>query len=149
MLVVDKLNGATVDDTKDQIWTYSDDVTNLYMQYVKVLVNNKGDAYGVFPVAKENTVVTDIFANVKQDGDKIKIGGTSYNYDVNKTSGKESGMVYGVKNSSGGPLYINENRGRSPLRRSDHLHLQRRRQQVRSGHCESHDQLRQGHLCGL
>ena len=32
------------------------------MQYVKVLVNNKGDAYGVFPVAKENTVVTDIFA---------------------------------------------------------------------------------------
>ena len=108
MLVVDKLNGATVDDTKDQIWTYSDDVTNLYMQYVKVLVNNKGDAYGVFPVAKENTVVTDIFANVKQDGDKIKIGGTSYNYDVNKTSGKESGMVYGVKNSSGGPLYINE-----------------------------------------
>ncbi len=62
MLVVDKLNGATVDDTKDQIWTYSDDVTNLYMQYVKVLVNNKGDAYGVFPWPKENTVVTDIFA---------------------------------------------------------------------------------------
>ena len=109
MLVVDKLNGATVDGTlKNQVWTYSDDVTNLYMQYVKVLVNNKGDAYGVFPVAKENTVVTDIFANVKQDGDKIKIGGTSYNYDVNKTSGEESGMVYGVKNSSGGTLYINE-----------------------------------------
>ena len=109
MLVVDKLNGATVDGTlKNQVWTYSDDVTNLYMQYVKVLVNNKGDAYGVFPVAKENTVVTDIFANVKQDGDKIKIGGTSYNYDVNKTSGKESGMVYGVKNSSGSTLYINE-----------------------------------------
>ena len=107
---VDKLNGATLkeDEVTNQIWTYSNDVTNLYMQYVKVLVNNKGDAYGVFPVAKENTVVTDIFANVKQDGDKIKIGGTSYNYDVNKTSGKESGMVYGVKNSSGGPLYINE-----------------------------------------
>ena len=43
MLVVDKLNGATVDGTlKNQVWTYSDDVTNLYMQYVKVLVNNKG-----------------------------------------------------------------------------------------------------------
>ncbi len=149
MLVVDKLNGATVDDTKDQIWTYSDDVTNLYMQYVKVLVNNKGDATACSPVAKENTVVTDIFANVKQDGDKIKIGGTSYNYDVNKTSGKESGMVYGVKKFFWWPPVHQRNRGRSPLRRSDHLHLQRRRQQVRSGHCESHDQLRQGHPCGL
>lgn len=108
-MVVDKLNGATVDGTlKNQVWTYSDDVTNLYMQYVKVLVNNKGDAYGVFPVAKENTVVTDIFANVKQDGDKIKIGGTSYNYDVNETFGEESGVVYGVKNSSVFPLYINK-----------------------------------------
>ena len=52
---VDKLNGATLkeDEVTNQIWTYSNDVTNLYMQYVKVLVNNKGDAYGVFPVAKE------------------------------------------------------------------------------------------------
>ena len=51
---VDKLNGATLkeDEVTNQIWTYSNDVTNLYMQYVKVLVNNKGDAYGVFPVAK-------------------------------------------------------------------------------------------------
>ena len=87
MLVVDKLNGATVDDTKDQIWTYSDDVTNLYMQYVKVLVNNKGDAYGVFPVAKENTVVTAAFSDVElvskatstADG-KVKIDGTEYKF---------------------------------------------------------------------
>ena len=87
MLVVDKLNGATVDDTKDQIWTYSNDVTNLYMQYVKVLVNNKGDAYGVFPVAKENTVVTAAFSDVElvstatstADG-KVKIDGTEYKF---------------------------------------------------------------------
>ena len=108
---VDKLNGATLKEGEvtNQIWTYSNDVTNLYMQYVKVLVNNKGDAYGVFPVAKENTVVTDIFANVKQDGDKIKIGGTSYNYDVDKTSAEKSGVVYGVvKNASNDKLYIDE-----------------------------------------
>ena len=86
---VDKLNGATLkeDEVTNQIWTYSDDVTNLYMQYVKVLVNNKGDAYGVFPVAKENTVVTAAFSDVElvskatstADG-KVKIDGTEYKF---------------------------------------------------------------------
>ena len=86
---VDKLNGATLkeDEVTNQIWTYSNDVTNLYMQYVKVLVNNKGDAYGVFPVAKENTVVTAAFSDVElvskatstADG-KVKIDGTEYKF---------------------------------------------------------------------
>ena len=86
---VDKLNGATLKEGEvtNQIWTYSNDVTNLYMQYVKVLVNNKGDAYGVFPVAKENTVVTAAFSDVElvskatstADG-KVKIDGTEYKF---------------------------------------------------------------------
>ena len=56
---VDKLNGATLkeDEVTNQIWTYSNDVTNLYMQYVKVLVNNRSpyilpelsDSITVFP----------------------------------------------------------------------------------------------------
>ena len=112
MADVKKVNGATVasNNYDDQVWNYSADVSGLVGQYVKVLVNNKSDAYGVFSVEEENTVVTDIFANVKQDGTKIKISGTSYNYNVTKDNDadKQIGRVYGVMEGTNDVLYIDE-----------------------------------------
>ena len=97
MADVKKLNGANVPaEYDDQTWNYAEDVTGLVGQYVKVLVNNKGNAYGVFSVADENTVVTDIFANVEKDGSKIKVGDTSYNYNdvtVNGITGKKISTI--------------------------------------------------------
>ncbi|MDY4173398.1 MAG: hypothetical protein SOY17_11710, partial [Evtepia sp.] len=66
---------------------YAEDATGLLGQYVKVLVNNKGEAYGVFPVDSENTVVTAAFSDVKlvskasstADG-KVKVDGTEYKF---------------------------------------------------------------------
>ena len=80
MAKVDKVDGKRVDKIVNQKWDCDKDMTALLGQYVKVLVNNKSDAYGVFPVEDENTVVTAAFKDVKIDDGKIKVNGTSYNY---------------------------------------------------------------------
>ncbi len=81
MAKVDKIDGKVAPDTLGaQKWDCDKDMTALLGQYVKVLVNNKSDAYGVFPVEDENTVVTAAFKDVKIDDGKIKVNGTSYNY---------------------------------------------------------------------
>ena len=79
MAKVDKVDGKKSNLTA-QKWDCDKDMTALLGQYVKVLVNNKSDAYGVFPVEDENTVVTAAFKDVKIDDGKIKVNGTSYNY---------------------------------------------------------------------
>ena len=79
MATVDKVDGKKSNLTA-QKWDCDKDMTALLGQYVKVLVNNKSDAYGVFPVEDENTVVTAAFKDVKIDDGKIKVNGTSYNY---------------------------------------------------------------------
>ena len=81
MTTVDKIDGKVAPkDLGPQKWDCDKDMTALLGQYVKVLVNNKSDAYGVFPVEDENTVVTAAFKDVKIDDGKIKVNGTSYNY---------------------------------------------------------------------
>ena len=80
MAKVDKVDGKRVDKIVNQKWDCDKDMTALLGQYVKVLVNNKSDAYGVFPVEDENTVATAAFKDVKIDDGKIKVNGTSYNY---------------------------------------------------------------------
>ena len=91
MTTVDKIDGKVAPkDLGPQKWDCDKDMTALLGQYVKVLVNNKSDAYGVFPVEDENTVVTAAFKDVKIDGGKIKVNGTSYNY---KADAEVEGVV--------------------------------------------------------
>ena len=78
---VEKIDGVDVSVT-GKTFKYDQDVTDLVGQYVKALVNNKGEAYGVYAVPSENLVVTTTFDKVKQDGDKIKVDGTSYKYET-------------------------------------------------------------------
>ena len=77
-LKIQKFEGTSLTDP----YKYAKDVTNLVGQYVKVLANKNDEAYGVYAIASENTVVTTTFDKVKQDGaGKIKIDGTSYKYE--------------------------------------------------------------------
>ena len=105
MAKVEKIDGKNVDSTqtayKNQKWDCDKDMTALLGQYVKVLVNNKSDAYGVFPVEGENTVVTAAFKDVKIDDGKIKVNGTSYNYAA-------AAEVKGVEKTSGTALKISD-----------------------------------------
>ena len=98
MAKVDKVDGKKSDLTA-QKWDCDKDMTALLGQYVKVLVNNKSDAYGVFPVEDENTVATAAFKDVKIDDGKVKVNGTSYNFATNS-------YVRGVNNSSNAQLKI-------------------------------------------
>ena len=101
MAKVDKVDGKRVNDNDivNQKWDCDKDMTALLGQYVKVLVNNKSDAYGVFPVEDENTVATAAFKDVKIDDGKVKVNGTSYNFATNS-------YVRGVNNSSNAQLKI-------------------------------------------
>ncbi len=104
-LEIQKFEGTSLakDDYKNGTFKYAKDVTNLVGQYVKVLANKNDEAYGVYAIASENTVVTTTFDKVKQDGTgKIKIDGTSYKY--------ESGAVVKnvVKDASSTALKISE-----------------------------------------
>ena len=102
MAKVDKIDGkAAPEDLGAQKWDCDKDMTALLGQYVKVLVNNKSDAYGVFPVEDENTVVTAAFKDVKIDDGKIKVNGTSYNYAA-------TAEVKGVEKTSGTALKISD-----------------------------------------
>ena len=110
MAKVEKIDGKNVDSTQtayqNQKWDCDKDMTALLGQYVKVLVNNKSDAYGVFPVEGENTVVTAAFKDVKVDGAKadykVKVNGTSYNYD------KKDITIIGVKKSDTTDLKVSD-----------------------------------------
>ena len=111
MAKIEKVNGdASVRDNNGNYltdtWDYEEDVTDLVGQYVKVQTGKNDKVYGVFAIASENTVVTTTFSNVKQDGSKIKVDGTSYNYSVDTND--NAGPVYGVKDASGNNLYINK-----------------------------------------
>ena len=99
MAKVDKVDGKRVDKIANQKWDCDKDMTALLGQYVKVLVNNKSDAYGVFPVEDENTVATAAFKDVKIDDGKVKVNGTSYNFATDS-------YVRGVKNTSNNQLKI-------------------------------------------
>ena len=99
MAKVDKVDGKRVDKIVNQKWDCDKDMTALLGQYVKVLVNNKSDAYGVFPVEDENTVATAAFKDVKIDDGKVKVNGTSYNFATDS-------YVRGVNNSSNAQLKI-------------------------------------------
>ena len=99
MAKVDKVDGKRVDNIVNQKWDCDKDMTALLGQYVKVLVNNKSDAYGVFPVEDENTVATAAFKDVKIDDGKVKVNGTSYNFATDS-------YVRGVKNTSNNQLKI-------------------------------------------
>ena len=102
MAKVDKIDGkAAPENLGAQKWDCDKDMTALLGQYVKVLVNNKSDAYGVFPVEGENTVVTAAFKDVKIDDGKIKVNGTSYNYAA-------AAEVKGVEKTSGTALKISD-----------------------------------------
>ena len=82
-LEIQKFEGTSLAEpySKDT-FKYAKDITNLVGQYVKVLANKNDEAYGVYAIASENTVVTTTFDKVKQDGTgKIKIDGTSYKYE--------------------------------------------------------------------
>ena len=102
MAKVDKVDGKRVDNIVNQKWDCDKDMTALLGQYVKVLVNNKSDAYGVFPVEDENTVVTAAFKDVKIDDGKIKVNGTSYNYDKNDIT------IEGVKKDASNGLKVSD-----------------------------------------
>ena len=110
MAKVEKIDGKNVDSTQtayqNQKWDCDKDMTALLGQYVKVLVNNKSDAYGVFPVEGENTVVTAAFKDVKVDGAKddykVKVNGTSYNYDKNDIT------ITGVKKDDSTSLKVSD-----------------------------------------
>ena len=106
MAKVDKIDGKVAPKNLGaQKWDCDKDMTALLGQYVKVLVNNKSDAYGVFPVEDENTVATAAFKDVKIDDGKIKVNGTSYNYD------KKDIIIEGVKknaNTSDNDLKVSE-----------------------------------------
>ena len=107
MAKVDKIDGKVApENLGPQKWDCDKDMTALLGQYVKVLVNNKSDAYGVFPVEGENTVVTAAFKDVKVDGAKadykVKVNGTSYNYD------KKDITIIGVKKSDTTDLKVSD-----------------------------------------
>ena len=110
MAKVEKIDGKNVDSTqsayRNQKWDCDKDMTALLGQYVKVLVNNKSDAYGVFPVEGKNTVVTAAFKDVKVDGAKadykVKVNGTSYNYD------KDDITIEGVKKDASNGLKVSD-----------------------------------------
>ena len=82
-LEIQKFEGTSLAKPyENDTFKYAKDVTNLVGQYVKVLANKNDEAYGVYAIASENTVVTTTFDKVKQDGiGKIKIDGTSYKYE--------------------------------------------------------------------
>ena len=107
MAKVDKIDGKVApENLGPQKWDCDKDMTALLGQYVKVLVNNKSDAYGVFPVEGENTVVTAAFKDVKVDGAKadykVKVNGTSYNYD------KKDITIIGVKKNATTDLKVSD-----------------------------------------
>ena len=85
MNLVEKLNGVILPASGDgsltnQSWEYTEDASGLVGQYVKVLVNNKGVVYGVFPVEDKNTVVETTVNATDYTGltDKVKVDGTTY-----------------------------------------------------------------------
>ncbi|MDR3767587.1 MAG: S-layer homology domain-containing protein, partial [Butyricicoccus sp.] len=92
MADVDRINGE-MSDVTNQTWEYSEDVTALVGQYTKVLVGDKDKVISVFAVTDKNTTVTATFPNVEQDGDKIKVDGTSYTYEADA-------VVNGIKDSA-------------------------------------------------
>ena len=75
-----KKDGKAITDD-DLTFDYEEDLTALLGQYVKVQVGKNDKVYGVFAMDSENTVVTAAFKDVKIDGTKIKVDGTSYNYN--------------------------------------------------------------------
>lgn len=86
-VTVEKKNGtaltATTNPAKgaDLTFDYATDLTDLLGQYVKVQIGKNDKVYGVFAMDSENTVVTAAFKDVKIDSGKIKVDGTSYNYN--------------------------------------------------------------------
>ena len=84
----------------EKTFKYAKDLTDMMGQYIKVVVDNKGNAYGVFPVEDENLVVSATFDKVKLDSGKIKVDGNSYNYNDSD--------IIGIKEASNNTLKISE-----------------------------------------
>jgi len=86
-------NGVDLASASVMTFKRTEDTTDLLYQNVKVLVNSKNEAYGVFAVADENTVVTAKFSDVKRvDGEKVKIDGTEYKY----VAGADTLKIFGA-----------------------------------------------------
>ena len=99
-LQVKAVNGASVSTARESTFKYANDITDLMGQYIKVLVDDKTNAYGVFPVADQNVVASATFDKVKIDGTKISVDGTAYNYN--------DGAIEGIEKTSGTELKISE-----------------------------------------
>ena len=78
---VEKVDGR--DSSGVESFTFKTDLTGMYKQYVKVLSDDKNNAYGVYAVSSENTVVTSALSDVKNTTTgKVKVGDTEYRTDV-------------------------------------------------------------------
>lgn len=75
---VEKVDGR--DSSGVESFTFKTDLTGMYKQYVKVLSDDKNNAYGVYAVSSENTVATSALSDVKttDNGNKVKVGDTEY-----------------------------------------------------------------------
>ena len=80
------------DSSGTENFTFKTDLTGMYKQYVKVLSDDKNNAYGVYAVSDKNTVATSALSDVKTTDDtkKVKVGDTEYRtrntsaYDITK-----------------------------------------------------------------
>ena len=79
------------DSSGTENFTFKTDLTGMYKQYVKVLSDDKNNAYGVYAVSGKNTVATSALSDVKTtDTKKVKVGDTEYRtrntsaYDIAK-----------------------------------------------------------------
>lgn len=79
------------DSSGTENFTFKTDLTGMYKQYVKVLSDDKNNAYGVYAVSDKNTVATSALSDVKTtDTKKVKVGDTEYRtrntsaYDIAK-----------------------------------------------------------------
>ena len=86
---VEKVDGR--DSSGVESFTFKTDLTGMYNQYVKVLSNDKNNAYGVYAVSGKNTVATSALSDVKTTGtNKVKVGDTEYRtrstnaYDISR-----------------------------------------------------------------
>ena len=79
------------DSSGTENFTFKTDLTGMYKQYVKVLSDDKNNAYGVYAVSGKNTVATSALSDVKTtETKKVKVGDTEYRtrntsaYDIAK-----------------------------------------------------------------
>lgn len=106
---VEKIDGVEVakENKGDKTFTFATDLTGMYGQYVKVLSNDKNNAYGVYAVSGKNTVATSALSDVKttDNNNKVKVGDAEYRiastdvYDLSN----DAKLVEGVSANNSNP----------------------------------------------